>query len=80
MYIGIRPLVNLGVEPLTKGLNANYLLTHMQGKNVAIKQAIMDQCIVVGVGNIYAGEDVYGAYFPMPSIKKPDAGSSSNFS
>ncbi len=64
-----KALVNLGVEPLTKGLNANYLLTHMQGKNVAIKQAIMDQCIVVGVGNIYASEALYMArIFPcLPS-------------
>jgi len=52
-------LANLGLEPLTLEFNANYLWAKCQGKSAVIKQTIMDQKIVVGVGNIYANEALY---------------------
>lgn len=54
-------LKHLGVEPLDKKFNANYLHQHCQGKQTTIKSLIMDQKIVVGVGNIYASEALFKA-------------------
>jgi formamidopyrimidine-DNA glycosylase len=49
----------LGPEPLTPDFNADYLYAQIQHKSVAIKSAIMDNHIVVGVGNIYATEALF---------------------
>jgi formamidopyrimidine-DNA glycosylase len=54
-------LKNLGVEPLGDAFTAAALHTQLQNKKIAIKLAIMDQAVVVGVGNIYASEALYGA-------------------
>ncbi len=52
-------LAGLGPEPLEAGFDAEYLHQAFAGKKQAIKQAIMDQRIVVGVGNIYAAESLF---------------------
>lgn len=52
---------HLGVEPLAKAFNGNYLWQLAQGRKIAIKTFIMDQKIVVGVGNIYANEALFNA-------------------
>lgn len=49
-------LKNLGPEPLSTTFNAAYLIRALKGKSQAIKPALMDAKIVVGVGNIYASE------------------------
>lgn len=49
----------LGVEPLSDDFTANYLMDKFKNKSVAIKSAIMDSHIVVGVGNIYATESLF---------------------
>lgn len=54
-----RRLSELGVEPLTKEFDAHYLLEKLKAKSQVIKVAIMDQAIVVGVGNIYASEALF---------------------
>lgn len=54
-------LKNLGVEPLSDDFTAQYLWTKCQGKNRAIKSIIMDNAIVVGIGNIYANESLFQA-------------------
>jgi formamidopyrimidine-DNA glycosylase len=54
-------LAALGPEPLTSAFNANYLARRARGRRVAIKQFLMDQRVVVGVGNIYASEALYRA-------------------
>ncbi len=54
-------LQHLGVEPLSHHFNAEYLFTQLQGKNRAIKLTLMDNTIVVGVGNIYANESLFMA-------------------
>jgi formamidopyrimidine-DNA glycosylase len=53
--------INLGIEPLTDYFNANYLLKKFKNKNTNIKQALMDNNIAVGVGNIYAAESLFKA-------------------
>ena len=52
---------NLAPEPLTKEFNAIYLFKALKGRSANIKSIIMNQFIVVGVGNIYASESLYKA-------------------
>lgn len=52
---------NLAPEPLTKEFNATYLFKVLKGRSANIKSIIMNQFIVVGVGNIYASESLYKA-------------------
>ena len=54
-------LAALGPEPLTSAFNADDLARRARGRRVAIKQFLMDQRVVVGVGNIYASEALYRA-------------------
>jgi formamidopyrimidine-DNA glycosylase len=52
-------LAHLGPEPLDKTFNATYLKGALAGRKGPIKTTIMDQTIVVGVGNIYASESLF---------------------
>ena len=49
----------LGVEPLSDAFDAKYLQDKLQNKKTAIKIALMDNHVVVGVGNIYATESLF---------------------
>ena len=50
---------NLGVEPLDEVFNEDYLYTKIKKSNASIKSLIMNQKIVVGIGNIYANEILF---------------------
>ena len=52
-------LASHGVEPLTDDFNSKYLLAKLSKTSRKIKQTIMDNSIVVGVGNIYASEALF---------------------
>lgn len=52
-------LATLGPEPLEADFDAHYLHRALQGRTIAIKQALMDNHLVVGVGNIYANESLF---------------------
>jgi formamidopyrimidine-DNA glycosylase len=52
-------LTSLGVEPLSPFFTPALLEATMQGKHAPIKQFLMDQRIVVGIGNIYASEILF---------------------
>ncbi|MDO9053791.1 MAG: bifunctional DNA-formamidopyrimidine glycosylase/DNA-(apurinic or apyrimidinic site) lyase, partial [Gallionella sp.] len=59
-------LTHLGPEPLEdypgkNSFDARYLYRATRGRNVAIKTLIMNNHIVVGVGNIYACEALFSA-------------------
>ncbi len=54
-------LQNLGPEPLSEEFNADYLWHMCRKRKAAIKQVIMDNKVVVGVGNIYAAESLFRA-------------------
>ncbi|HSD54784.1 MAG TPA: bifunctional DNA-formamidopyrimidine glycosylase/DNA-(apurinic or apyrimidinic site) lyase [Burkholderiales bacterium] len=54
-------LAALGPEPLSCAFSVDYLAQRARGRRVAIKQFLMDQRIVVGVGNIYASEALFRA-------------------
>lgn len=51
----------LGKEPLEQDFTPDYLYLQLQKRKIPIKQAIMDNRIVVGVGNIYASESLHRA-------------------
>ncbi|PHI36476.1 DNA-formamidopyrimidine glycosylase [Pseudoalteromonas sp. GCY] len=51
----------LGPEPLTDLFTAEYLFEKSRGKKQPIKQFVMDNHVVVGVGNIYANESLFKA-------------------
>ncbi len=52
-------LSNLGPEPLTEEFSVGRLFEMSRGRKMAIKQFIMDNKVVVGVGNIYANEALF---------------------
>lgn len=46
----------LGVEPNSKGFTDQYFITRLQKKKKNIKNTLLDQTIVAGLGNIYVDE------------------------
>lgn len=54
-------LKNLGPEPLSKDFDFAYLKEKLAKKSMNIKTTIMDNQIVVGVGNIYINESLFDA-------------------
>ncbi len=54
-------LNHLGPEPLSDDFHGDYLYHTARGRKLAVKQFIMDQKTVVGVGNIYANEALFQA-------------------
>lgn len=54
-------LQKLGPEPLGEAFTVDYLYERAKGRKVAIKPFIMDNAVVVGVGNIYASEALFTA-------------------
>jgi len=56
-----RLLSQLGPEPFATEFNAAYLHRATRGRRAAIKVALMDSRLVVGVGNIYASESLFRA-------------------
>ena len=53
------PLAKLGLEPWDKKLNYDYLRNICKRKNLPIKTVLLDQAIIVGIGNIYADEILF---------------------
>jgi formamidopyrimidine-DNA glycosylase len=54
-------LVELGPEPFATEMNGDYLHQRSRLRKVSVKMFIMDQRVVVGVGNIYASEALFRA-------------------
>jgi len=64
LYVGAdyqsHPLFReLGPEPLGNDFNADFLYELSRRRSVPVKNFLMDQKVVVGVGNIYASEALY---------------------
>ncbi len=51
--------VNLGIEPFDKDFTPNYLKEKLKARQIPIKVTIMDNKVLVGVGNIYASEALF---------------------
>ena len=56
-----RLLAHLGPEPLSDKLTGAYLYEQTRRRTGPIKQAVMDNTLLVGVGNIYANESLFRA-------------------
>ncbi|RNF83782.1 bifunctional DNA-formamidopyrimidine glycosylase/DNA-(apurinic or apyrimidinic site) lyase [Montanilutibacter psychrotolerans] len=54
-------LAGLGPEPLSDTFDGDYLFALSRGRSVAVKSFLMDQKVVVGVGNIYVAEALFAA-------------------
>ncbi len=54
-------LADLGPEPLGEDFDGDYLWHASRGRSAPVKIFLMDQHVVVGVGNIYAAEALFAA-------------------
>lgn len=54
-------LPDLGPEPLADEFDARYLQTALQRKSAPVKNVLLDQSVVAGLGNIYVCEILYRA-------------------
>ena len=64
-------LAYLGPEPLSDDFSVDYLKNQLKKRKAPIKPVLMDQKLVVGVGNIYASESLFlcGIHPFLPAIK-----------
>ncbi len=51
----------LGLEPFDDRLTAGYLQEKLRGKTKAVKECLLDQSMIAGIGNIYADEILFRA-------------------
>jgi formamidopyrimidine-DNA glycosylase len=58
------PFAGMGPEPLGEDLTPAYLRRAFSGRIAAIKQLLLDQRIVAGLGNIYVCEALFRARIP----------------
>ncbi|NID16219.1 bifunctional DNA-formamidopyrimidine glycosylase/DNA-(apurinic or apyrimidinic site) lyase [Luteibacter yeojuensis] len=54
-------LEGIGPEPLTDAFDGDLLWRVSRGRSAAVKTFLMDNAVVVGVGNIYASEALFAA-------------------
>jgi formamidopyrimidine-DNA glycosylase len=54
-------LRELGPEPLSPAFDGNHLFRLSRNRRTSVKAFLMDQTVVVGVGNIYAAETLFQA-------------------
>ena len=64
----IRYIKKLGIDALDKNLSTEYLYKKFHKSEVLIKQLLLNQYIVAGIGNIYASEILFDAKI-SPLIK-----------
>jgi formamidopyrimidine-DNA glycosylase len=58
---GFAAFAKMGPEPLSSDLSADHLLAALHGRSAPIKAMLLDQRIVVGLGNIYVCEALHMA-------------------
>ena len=64
-------LKNLGPEPLNYSFNFQYFKKYLRGRNRLVKELLMDQKFVSGIGNIYANEILFSCKInPTKKITK----------
>ena len=57
----ITGLNRLGPEPFSEAFSADHLQQRLKGSTRPIKNSLLDQSLVAGVGNIYADESLFAA-------------------
>lgn len=65
-----KPLNELGLEPWDVNLTTNYLKDKLKNKKLPIKTLLLDQRIIVGLGNIYVDEVLFRCH--LNPLEKPD--------
>ena len=55
----IRGLLKLGPEPFNNDFSVDYLARALKNRQRPIKNALLDQALVAGIGNIYADEALF---------------------
>jgi formamidopyrimidine-DNA glycosylase len=55
------PFAGLGPEPFAEEFSAAYMEEKTQQRNKPIKNVLMDNAVVVGIGNIYASEILFAS-------------------
>jgi formamidopyrimidine-DNA glycosylase len=55
----LKGLRNLGLEPIDRRFNFDYLYSKIKGRTAPIKNLLLDQSIASGVGNIYSDEALF---------------------
>ena len=60
-YLNISHIKKLGPEPLEKQFNYTYFKKNISGRNRSIKNILMDQKFVSGLGNIYVNEILFAS-------------------
>ena len=58
---GVCGLDALGPEPFDAGLSAGYLSARLGSSRRAVKECLLDQSVVAGIGNIYGDEILFAA-------------------
>lgn len=57
-YTGMK---KLGAEPFDPGFSEEYLSTRLGKRKKAIKECLLDQSVIAGIGNIYSDEILFAA-------------------
>ncbi len=74
--VKIEALEKLGVEPLGPDFTPQYLQKKVGQRNTAIKQLLLNQTVIAGIGNIYAAEILFAAavspFKPANQLKPAD--------
>lgn len=52
-------LAHIGVEPLSEAFTGETLFKASRGRRLSVKELIMDNAVVTGIGNIYAAETLF---------------------
>ncbi len=67
----LKGLKNLGLEPIDKKFNFQYLYSKIKGRTAPIKNLLLDQAITSGVGNIYSDEALFiSGIYPLRRANK----------
>ena len=71
-YLSEKPFINIGPDPFSNKFNCEYIKYFIYNKKLSIKNLLMNQKFVGGIGNIYANEILFFCRLkPTKSVKKP---------
>nr|WP_275427262.1 DNA-formamidopyrimidine glycosylase [Spiroplasma citri] len=69
-YLQQAPLNKLGYEPFDEKITVSYLKNSWQNKSQPIKTTLLEQNVIVGIGNIYANEILFASKIHPGEITK----------
>ncbi|MCD7954419.1 MAG: bifunctional DNA-formamidopyrimidine glycosylase/DNA-(apurinic or apyrimidinic site) lyase [Lachnospiraceae bacterium] len=52
---------NLGKEPFDSDFNSRYLIDRLEKRRIPIKECLLDQKVIAGIGNIYSDEILFAS-------------------